>query len=326
MAFERLCQRKQKPRTRGAWRTDNQGFARCACVSAGTVARNPALENSGVSSVTRNAQVDPALAINPECRRNEKANLAAAVLGAPADEDWGVMKAVILVHGGWHGGWCWRDVADQLRTVGHRVYTPTLTGLGEREHLFNAEVGIDTHVQDLLAVLKFERLDDVVLVGHSYGGVLITLLADLLPQHVRALLYIDAMIPEDGRCDWDAFPAARRDSMLAAAATLGGTRVPVPDFAVWRVTEPSHRDWLRQCCTPHPLRPIQEAPRVSGRWLTVARKHYVLAAHEPDPRFLALHRRLSADPTWVTHSIDGGHELMLSHPGTVADLIHQAAS
>jgi pimeloyl-ACP methyl ester carboxylesterase len=236
-----------------------------------------------------------------------------------------VNRPIILLHGGWHGGWWWRLVADQLAAAGHRVYTPTLTGLGERAHLFTPELGIDTHVKDLQAVIQFERLYDVVLVGHSYGGVITTLVADADPERIAALVYVDAMVPEDGCSDWDRFPKERREAMRVHAASLGGDRVPVPDPALWRVEDPVHLEWLHDCCTPHPLRPIQQAPSLTSRWLQVKHKLYILASDRPDPRFAGFHRRFSSEPSWETAEIHGGHELMLSHPDELSSLVLAAA-
>jgi pimeloyl-ACP methyl ester carboxylesterase len=102
----------------------------------------------------------------------------------------------VLVHGAWHGGWCWRRVADRLQAAGHKVWTPTLTGLGERSHLIGAHVDLSTHVTDIVNVLKWERLSDVVLCGHSYGGFVISGVAEAMPEAIGSLIFADALLPE----------------------------------------------------------------------------------------------------------------------------------
>src|SRR5712691_2750251 len=113
------------------------------------------------------------------------------------------MAVFVLVHGGWHGGWCWRRVTPYLRAAGYDVYTPTLTGLGERAHLATPATGLDTHIRDVLGVLAFEELSDVVLVGHSMAGMVVTGVAERASERLAHLVYLDADVPRDGECDLD---------------------------------------------------------------------------------------------------------------------------
>jgi pimeloyl-ACP methyl ester carboxylesterase len=233
------------------------------------------------------------------------------------------MSRFVLVHGGWHGGWCWGRVAARLRAAGHDVYTPTLTGLGEREHLFTPAVGLETHITDLLNLMRFERLSDVILVGHSYGGAIITLAADRMPEKVAALVYVDAVIPEDGVAGWHGFPKQRQDAMLAGAASLGGLRVPPPDPSIWGIESPQDLEWVRACCTPHPIKTMHDLPRLARSWLSVARKHYILAGAYGNPRFVANHAAFTRQPGWTTEVIDGGHDLMITHPLELSDALRK---
>jgi pimeloyl-ACP methyl ester carboxylesterase len=235
------------------------------------------------------------------------------------------MRTFVLVHGGWHGGWCWRRVAQRLQALGHRVYTPTLTGLGEREHLFTPEVGLATHVQDLLAVLRVEQLQDVVLVGHSYGGALITLVADHDPRPLRALVYVDALIAEDGQRGWDGFLPERQEAMLAGAQALQGLRVPAPDPVVWGISDPDDLAWARACVTPHPIKTMLDVPAITGRWRQVPRKHYVLAGANPGLRFVDHHATVSRQADWTSAVIDGGHDLMITHADELTQELVAAA-
>jgi pimeloyl-ACP methyl ester carboxylesterase len=192
-----------------------------------------------------------------------------------------------LIHGGWHGGWCWRKVTRQLRNQGHDVFTPSLTGMGEREHLWTPEVGLVTHTLDILNLIRVEQLDDVILVGHSYGGAIMTLVADQIASRVEALVYVDAVIPEHGVPGWDSFPDQRKKDMLAGAEKLGGLRVPPPDPAMWGVTNEEDAAWLRASCSPHPIKSMYDTPRLTQAWQAVRIKHYILAGVHANPRFLA---------------------------------------
>src|SRR5882762_7076962 len=137
--------------------------------------------------------------------RRKVLTAAAAALGAAALAD-GTRPAsaqttprtFVLVHGSWHGGWCWRRVADRLEKQGHKVFAPTLTGLGERAHLISAQVDINTHVTDIISVIKFESLDNIVLVGHSYAGLIITGVAEQIGSAISSIIYLDAFLPDDG--------------------------------------------------------------------------------------------------------------------------------
>jgi pimeloyl-ACP methyl ester carboxylesterase len=235
------------------------------------------------------------------------------------------MPTFVLVHGGWHGGWCWSKVATALRAAGNDVLTPTLSGMGEREHLWTPDIGLETHTQDILSVLRFERLSNVILVGHSYGGTIITLVADRAPSHVAALVYVDAVIPENGVAGWHAFPEQRQQAMLAGAATLGGKRVPAPDPSLWGITDPADLAWVRACCTPHPIKTMFDVPQFGQAWQALP-KHYILAGQNNNPRFSAHYATANNEPGWTTQVIDGGHDLMITAPALLTEALLQVAN
>src|SRR5262245_50776256 len=138
-------------------------------------------------------------------------------------------KTFVLVHGAWHGGWCWTRVAERLRGAGHRVFTPTLTGLGDRAHLLSPQVGLDTFVQDVVVTLEMEDLTDSILVGHSFAGAPITGAADRVPERITHLVYLDAALPQNGESVFSRFPpqiVAERRKL--AQETSGGLTLPVP--------------------------------------------------------------------------------------------------
>jgi pimeloyl-ACP methyl ester carboxylesterase len=232
------------------------------------------------------------------------------------------VRDLVLVHGGWHGGWVWQRLAPLLAAGGHRVHTPTLTGLGDREAEFNAEVGLQTHVQDILQVVQDIGSGPLTLLGHSYGGTIITAVADQLPESVSSLVYLDAVIPTDGVPGWQGFPRERQEAMLAGAQRFDGWRVPAPDPSLWGLMPgtPAHQE-LQQRLTPHPIKTMMDVPRLSGRWKSVPRKHYLLAAGPPTSRFRDTHAALVEEPGWTTALVVGGHEMMWTHPRELADAL-----
>src|ERR1700690_1514418 len=136
------------------------------------------------------------------------------------------MATFVLVHGSFHGGWCWQNVARLLRPSGHEVYAPTLTGLGERSHLATPKTGLELHIQDILQVLEYEDLHDVVLVGHSYAGLIITSVAEQVPQRVARLIYLDAFIPHEGKSAFDLMPGTEKQWAQTAVSQGDGWLVP----------------------------------------------------------------------------------------------------
>jgi len=142
------------------------------------------------------------------------------------------MATYVLVHGGWHGGWCWQRVTPLLRAKGHDVFTPTLTGLGDRAHLARPDVGLDTHIQDVVAMMEMEGLLDVTLVGHSYAGAVVQGVADRVPSRIARMVYLDAYVLENGKSLADYIPAERREGFLKSGEQGGFPPFPPQAFGV----------------------------------------------------------------------------------------------
>jgi pimeloyl-ACP methyl ester carboxylesterase len=172
------------------------------------------------------------------------------------------MTTYVLVHGAWGGGWKFARVAARLRERGHIVFTPTLTGQGERSHMQSAAINLTTHVTDILNVIRYEDLSNVVLLGHSYGGMVITAVADAVPEKIAALVYLDAFIPEDGKSLFDLNIPANTQMFIDRAGTLGGLFVP-PPAAFFGVNE---KDAARvdALAAPHPIATMMEKIRLAG--------------------------------------------------------------
>jgi pimeloyl-ACP methyl ester carboxylesterase len=161
------------------------------------------------------------------------------------------MANFVLIHGAWHGAWCWRDVTGPLVRAGHRVHAVTLTGLGERAHLMRADIDLQTHVTDVLGLIEAEELQQVVLVGHSYAGMLITAVADRMPERLDHLVYLDAVVPAPGESWSSTHTVATRKGRLDAAAASDAYAIAPPDPAVFGLEGAAHA-WVQRRQTPHP--------------------------------------------------------------------------
>jgi pimeloyl-ACP methyl ester carboxylesterase len=233
----------------------------------------------------------------------------------------------VLVHGAFHGGWCWRDVTAQLRALGHVVFTPTLTGLGERSHLASPAVDLSTHVQDVANVIEWEELRDVVLVGHSYGGMVITGVADRLAERLAALVYLDALVPQDGQCALDLQPPERRESILEEVAANGGWLWPPRTAAFYGVRDPRRRGWVDGKCTPQPFHTLFERLRLEAPpGSKVARKLYILCTDPPLAYMRQFYEWASAAPGWQVTELATGHDAMITQPQILARLLAEWAS
>jgi pimeloyl-ACP methyl ester carboxylesterase len=232
-------------------------------------------------------------------------------------------QAFVLVHGAWHGGWCYRDVAALLRARGHLVFTPTLTGLGERSHLRGAPVNLTTHIDDIANVMLWEDLSDVVLVGHSYGGMVVTGVADRMPERISRLVYLDAFVPQaDGDSMNSLYPAT--GAGIAHMVALDGLTVPAPPPELFAVT-PEKREWVASKCVGQPFACLLQQIQLSGRFKEVEHRRYVLAtgwgAREAPSPFRGFYDRFAGDPTWEVRSINTGHDVMVDDPAATAELI-----
>jgi pimeloyl-ACP methyl ester carboxylesterase len=233
------------------------------------------------------------------------------------------MTTFVLVHGAWHGSWCWKRVRRALQAEDHEVFTPTLTGVADRSHLISPQVNLDTHVADVVNVIRWEELTDVVLCGHSYGGCVITGVADRIPERLRALVYLDAFILENGQALHDVLPrGVAEDQVRGANETGDGWRVP-PITADFFQVNVGDRPWVDRQCTPQPLATFRQRLRVEGSF-PAAKVTHILATgyeHSPFPPFHEIAKRKG----WRTRTIDCGHDVMLDRPAELVAMLHDAA-
>jgi pimeloyl-ACP methyl ester carboxylesterase len=231
------------------------------------------------------------------------------------------MSVFMLVPGPWLGGWCWRDVAAPLQGLGHTVVAATLTGLGERAHLLSREIGLDMHVGDVIGLLHYQDLNDVVLVGHSYGGTVITAVAERIPERIARLVYLDASIPRDGQSNNDVIGHDMATRLRASAEAEGeGWRVPPASYVLQNLPE-GIRPWARERLTPHPLRPFEEPVRLRSPAAAALPRAFLRTSPQSD-----LYRELmmrARQAGWYCRELKGGHYAMMSEPKAVAAALHE---
>jgi pimeloyl-ACP methyl ester carboxylesterase len=238
------------------------------------------------------------------------------------------MATYVLVHGGAHGGWCYRKVAPLLRRAGHEVSIPTLTGLGERSHLASPDVDLDMHICDICAVLHYEDLRDVILVGHSYGGMVITGVADRASDRIGKLVYLDAANPVNGQSLVD-ITGTMIEGLRPAGKVVNGVELvlfpgtePLPHYGV---TDPDDIAWMEQRLTPHPWKCFEQALELTNEVaLSAIPKYHVVCTSTlatRDREMMATAR--DEGRLWA---IDTGHDLMITEPEAVADALLEVAT
>lgn len=238
----------------------------------------------------------------------------------------------VLVHGAWHGGWCWRNVAALIEQAGATVFTPSLTGLGERAHLVNPIPTLNTYIDDIAGVIESEELGEVILVGHSYAGMVITGVADKLKSRLRSLVYLDAAVPLDGQDFAGAIPgigseeAERRRQAFRALAPDGVWIPPIAPELVG-VSEPESRAWLARRLKPHPVQTWLEPIALPNGGHLGLPKTYVLATEPLTPQMgYSQHAdEASKGGEWTCRQISTGHDMMITKPGETAALLLEAA-
>jgi pimeloyl-ACP methyl ester carboxylesterase len=231
----------------------------------------------------------------------------------------------VLIHGAWHGGWCWRDVAQPLRARGHEVFHPSLTGLADRAHLLSPQVTLDTHIQDVVGLIESESLDGCVLVGHSYAGTVITGVADRLRERISHYVFLDASLPPDGREVWcwsDQHCSSVRTARLAQISGEGrGVFLPAPPAEAFGLTDPEHCAWVGARLSPMPAS-LYTSPMVLRRGGSQGLRRTYIAAVDPVYEPLrGVHEMLRGDPTWSFLEIPTGHDAMVSAPERLVDVL-----
>lgn len=224
----------------------------------------------------------------------------------------------VLVHGAWHGGWCWSRVARLLTAAGHRVFAPSLSGLADRAHLFGPQIGLATHVEDIARLVEFEGLDDFVLVGHSYAGSVITGIGDRLRERISHYVYLDAVVPPDEARTWcwaDVLSKQGRDQRLAAIQGDGrGLMLPAPPASVFGIGSDTDREFVTAHLTPMPAATLLGTIELRAGGTRGLRRSYVAAAAPVYQGLRAVADRIRGQASWHFEEIQAGHDMMIDAP------------
>lgn len=240
------------------------------------------------------------------------------------------MATFVLVHGAFTGGWHWQRVRRALSALGHEVYTPTLTGAGERRHLLSRDLRLSVHVEDIASVLFHENLQDVVLVGHSYGGVVITAVAERAADRIGQLVYLDATVPANGQAATGAFTEGTADVLSQMSGGTDWLLPPLPLSGVG-VTEPSDVEWMTPRRGAHPMATLHEpvvlqneaAQRLPRAYIRCTRREGLVGLFGVDP-LLPFYQKAVAEG-WPVRDLDSGHDAMVTVPDQVATTLSELA-
>jgi pimeloyl-ACP methyl ester carboxylesterase len=232
-------------------------------------------------------------------------------------------KTFVLVHGSSAGGWCYRRVADLLERAGHKVYAPTLTGLGERSHLMSGLVTLDTHITDVVNVIRWENLEDFVLVGHSYGGWIISGAAEQAEGKISSIVFLDAFMPENGQRVLDTNSPRSRAEIEQAQKKAEVSR-PAPPASVWKVNE-KDQPWVNEKFTAQPVGVAFTPIHLTGARDRVSKKTYVRAKGYDNPNFENYYAKVKLDRSWRTYEMPCGHEVMIDMPERTAEILLEVA-
>lgn len=237
------------------------------------------------------------------------------------------MNPFVLVHGSYGGGWIWQKVAPLLRAGGHEVYAPTLTGLSDRSHLLDCGVDLTTHITDIVNLLSYEDLSDVILVGSSYGGMVITGVAAKAPERLKRLVYLDGYVPDDGQSEVDLWPPEMRDAIQNDEAAARGLRQPPPP-EFFGITDPEMADWIKARWTPHPLATYtQPVPSGTARGAALPRVYIHCTGGPIASTSLFAHFAAKAKANgWQVREMAIGHVAMLTEPRELAELLLELAA
>jgi pimeloyl-ACP methyl ester carboxylesterase len=233
-------------------------------------------------------------------------------------------KTFLVCHGAWSAGWAWKKMHPLMAAAGHRLVTPTYTGLGERAHLANPSIDLETHIQDILNVIKYEDLRDIVLVGHSYGGMVATGVADRARDRIAQLIYVDAFVPKDGQCLLEFLNESERQRMRELAKSGDGWRVPPnptpPD------TSPADVEWLTPRRVDMPIKCFESPLKLHGAEFALPRSYIYATRASPVDAFGPFAKRAKSGADWRYYEIDASHSPNVTAPETLMALLQKIVS
>jgi pimeloyl-ACP methyl ester carboxylesterase len=235
------------------------------------------------------------------------------------------MATFLLLHGAWHGGWCWRRVVPLLAQAGHRVYAPSLAGLGERGNDATPEIDLETHIRETCALLDFEDARDVIVVGNSYGGMVTTGVADRCAERVIRAVYLNGMIPRDGQSMMDLATETQRARCYEAVRRDGdGWRLPPFGIDVFGISDPADAAWVARRLVPHPFRTMEQPLRLT-RGGAMPPRTLIYCTVNPTGNYESYAELARTEPRCEYHELAAGHDSMITAPQQVAALLLEAA-
>ena len=248
----------------------------------------------------------------------------AAFGGSEASAQAQTRKTFVLIHGGYHGGWCWRKVTDILERSGHKVYAPSLTGLADRSHLLSKDTSLDTHIADIVNLFKWEEITNACLVPHSYGGWPCSGALEEIGDRVSSLVWLDAFMPKDGERALDTMSESTRKTMAEAMARGEATRNP-PKANAYSISEKDY-DWINSKLTAQPNAIQYQTIKLTGALQKVAKKTYIRAPKYQNAGFDKALAECKADPSWTTYVVDNSHhDVMIDQPEWLAEVLLRAS-
>jgi pimeloyl-ACP methyl ester carboxylesterase len=234
----------------------------------------------------------------------------------------------VLIHGTGHGGWCWQFISPILRAAGYNVLTPTLTGLGASSHLLDeiSRISLGTHVKDITSMLFYEDLSDLILVGHSYGGMVISGVAAKQPHRIGHLVYLDAYLPMEGENEIALWPPDQKEKYFADIASGTKSRQPIPS-SMLGITDPKMSQWVQERLTPHPYSTYEDPPPVPDDPAKTASipSTYVHCTIGPFSSWMQPFTERARKLKWDVHTMEAGHDVMITHPNELAEILLQIA-
>lgn len=254
--------------------------------------------------------------------------LAAAISGpTQAQDNPKKRQTFVLVHGAWHGGWCWKMVREYLQAQGHTVFTPTMTGLGEKSHLASAEVNLDTHITDISNLLIWEELENVILVGHSYGGGIITGVCDAHKDRIAHAIYLDALVPKSG--DTMVGDASLEATEKRLGPFIDGYLAPPQQPVTFGIPETMTEElaWVRRRVTPHLVGTWTQKFDVKNGGSEGLPRTFIYCSDKPpiSPERQVFLDNFVSDPTWNYEELPCGHDSMVILPIETAQMFERIA-
>ena len=227
----------------------------------------------------------------------------------------------LLIHGAWHGGWVWNEISEILNYQGYSVSTPTLTGLGEKKHLLSSKITIDTFIEDVVNHIIFENLNNIILVGHSFAGSVISGVADKLKDRIKKLIYFDAVILKDGQKPFDIAPKEIVKQRIELAKRFGnGISIPAPSADAFGVFDVKKSLLLEEKLTPHPLSTYQSKLTIKNEIGNGIPLFYIFC-NDPVYKSLESSRKVVRKLKWPIFELNAGHDAMLTHPKETLNLL-----